>query len=72
MPLETIFADFNGCAEYNRIRIYPNIVVSGIDNTKVEFTEGKEVWLSDNDELLIKGIIKFSDKENMWHWEFDP
>jgi hypothetical protein len=71
--METIFADFNGCAKDNRVRIYPDIVIDGgIDNTRVEFTEGKEVWITDIDELKVLGFITFSKEENMWHGEFDP
>jgi hypothetical protein len=72
MPLDTIFADFNGCAKVNRVRIYQDRIVPGIDNTKVEFMEGKEVWISDSDTLIVKGFLTFSNEENMWHGEFDP
>jgi hypothetical protein len=73
MPMETIFADFNGCAKVNRVRIYPDSIIEGIvDNTKVEFVEGKEVWMIDTSDLKVKGFITFSHEENMWHGEFDP
>lgn len=61
-----IFADFNNADAKGRVRLSTFGSTEDITKLNIKMQQGMEVWLNDNEGLKVRGIIEFSDEENIW------
>ena len=71
MDILTVFADFNNADKKGRVRLNTFGSTEDIKIKSIEFKEGLQVVLDDNDGLTTIGHIKYSDEENIWVAEID-
>lgn len=69
--METITVDFNNTDIYGRIRLNTAGALAIINQRNIEFAEGTQVELNDEDSLRKVGTLKFSKEENIWVVEID-
>jgi hypothetical protein len=61
-----IFVDFNNADTKGRIRLNTAGTLEDLKKYHITLVEGLEVILDDNDGLVTKGIVKYSEEENIW------
>jgi hypothetical protein len=69
--MERIFADFNNADKRGRVRLNCDGSIKDIERSGVKLLEGKEIQLSDGEDLETKGILHYSKEENIWVAEID-
>ena len=64
--LPKIFADFNNNDVLRRIRLNTVGTRESLERLNIKLEEGLVILIDDNDSLSARGIVQFSDIENIW------
>jgi hypothetical protein len=65
-PLITIFVDFNNTDREQRVRLSTFGALNDVKNKEITLKSGLELLLDDGQEFKVKGIVEFSNSENIW------
>ena len=66
MNIPEIFADFNNADMNGRVCLNTSGANENIQGMPIEFKEGMEVLLDDQDGLSAIGLLKYSEEEKTW------
>jgi hypothetical protein len=64
--LNKIFADFNNTDIRGRIRLTADGTLSDLKNQHIKLEPDLEILLDDDDGLIVKGVVQFSEDEKIW------
>ena len=68
--METIYGDFNNIDVHYRVRLDTFKTIADIEEKAIKLVPGMEIIIDDNDSLRVKGIVQYSQEENVWVVEF--
>jgi hypothetical protein len=64
--LPKIFVDFNNNDVFGRIRLNTTGTFEDLERLHIKLEEGLVLLLDDNDSLSARGVVQFSEAENIW------
>lgn len=68
---DLIYADFNNRDSSGRLRLNTNGTLRDLKEKNIQLVKNMELTVSDG-ELIAKGIVDFSNTEDIWVFEIDP
>lgn len=69
--MPSIDVDFNNCDREGRVRLHTIGALQSLNESQVTLRRGLEVELTSDDFFPIKGIVEFSESEQIWVAQFD-
>ena len=66
-----IEVDFNNCDREGRVRLNTVGAIQSLNELPVALLNGLEVELTSGDTFPIKGIVEYSNSEQIWVAQFD-
>ena len=61
-----IFADFNNVDKTGRVRLNTKGTLDDLERKQIILETGLVLQLDDDDELSMRGVVEFSETENIW------
>ena len=69
--MPSIEVDFNNCDQEGKVRLNTVGAILSLNASQVTLRNGLEVELTSGDFFPIKGIVEYSNSEQMWVAQFD-